>query len=70
MPKSKEFVDTSDSESGGDAEVQCCIFVIMITIYIRGRPIQTSGTSEPIETSVNWFHHGTDADVVKKVFVR
>jgi len=25
------------------------------------------GTSEPIETSVNRSHHGTDADVVKSV---
>ena len=39
------------------------------SIKIRGRPIQTSGTSEPIETSVNRSHHGTDADVVKKTFV-
>ena len=32
----------------------------------RGRPIWTSGTSEPIETSVNRSHHGTNAGVVKK----
>ena len=33
MPKSKEFVDTSDSESDSNEKVQCCVLYVYDVIF-------------------------------------